>query len=440
MKQIILNPGIFLTVAASAVVYFLLAINLSKSRRVRAFLHISFTAITLIAIPGTDIFPINRLHPKWLIFPSLNTMILLAIYASVAIIVNSRFKHLLGEFLSLLSKDIFLGFLMVFLLFSGSWSAVPEISFRYSVGLVFASALAAHIGRTYSWKQLSVFLRFGNAFVAFFGLLFSIFIPSIGVNEKGWKGLLIHPNILAAFLALTIAIWFLDAIQNPRDRKLSIPIILGLFFVLIKTNSTGGLLVTAILLSLVSVMSFFKKFFKSVPFRPAFAGFVVFIVASLIISLLAFENIETVFAAFGKDLTFTGRADFWAQIIGYVQEKPLLGYGHRGFWLEPGGPASFVRTNSGFRPVEAHNGFLELTLDLGITGLILFLLSFGRSTYLAFRFALQSSSLDGLIPLLIMIFLMSSNTVESRLLTVDYIWFYYILSAAKLNTNSLHTS
>ncbi len=425
--------------AASAVIYFLLALNLSKSRRIRVFLHVAFTAITLIAIPGTNLFPINRLHPKWLIFPSLNTVILLAIYASIAIIINSRFKHLLGEFLSLLRKDIFLGFLMVLLLFSGSWSAIPEVTFRYSVGLVFASALAVHIGRTYSWKQLSVFFRFGNAFVAFLGLLFSIFIPSIGVNEKGWKGLLIHPNILAAFLALTIAIWFVEAIQNPRDRKLSIPVIIGLFFTLIKTNSTGGLLVTVILLSLITVMSFFKTFFKNVPFRLAFTGFVVFISASLIIFLLTIENIEAVFAAFGKDLTFTGRADFWAQLIGYIQEKPLLGYGHRGFWLEEGGPSSFVRTHSGFKPVESHNGFIELTLDLGITGLILFLLSFGRSTYLAFRFALQSSSLDGLIPLLIMVFLMSSNIVESRLLTVDYIWFYYILSAAKLNAKPLHT-
>ena len=328
---------------------------------------------------------------------------------------------------------------MVLLLFSGSWSAIPEVTFRYSLGLVFASALAAHIGRTYSWKQLSIFFRFGNAFVAFLGLLFSIFIPSIGVNEKGWKGLLIHPNILAAFLALTIAIWFLEAIQNPRDRKLSIPVIIGLFFTLIKTNSTGGLLVTVILLSLIIVMSFFKTFFKNVPFRLAFTGFVVFISTSLIIFLLTIENIEAVFAAFGKDLTFTGRADFWAQLIGYIQEKPLLGYGHRGFWLEEGGPASFVRTHSGFKPVESHNGFIELTLDLGITGLIFFLLSFGRSTYLAFRFALQSSSLDGLIPLLIMVFLMSSNIVESRLLTVDYIWFYYILSAAKLNAKPLHT-
>ncbi|HEY9626079.1 MAG TPA: O-antigen ligase family protein [Coleofasciculaceae cyanobacterium] len=432
MKQIILNPGVLLAIVTSGVVYFLLTFKLGENRRISSLLHVAFTTITIIAISGAEIFPFNRFHPKWIIFNSVNLVLLLIFYFAAAIVLNSKSRYLLRDFSSLLVKDICLGFFIILILFSGSWSTIPETTFRSSIALVVTSILAAHIGRSYSWKSLSVFIRFSNAFVIFVGALYSIFIPAIGTDEKGWKGALVHPNILGAFICFTIGLWFLDIIENPQDRKISVPALIGLFLVLLLTNSTGSLLNTIILITLTLIIFFFKK----LPFRQAFTGFILFMAVSLVVSLWTAENLDAIFGSFGKDTSLTGRTEFWGELVGLVLNKPFVGFGHRGFWLDKNGPAIFIKTAVGFIPDNAHNGFLEIALDLGLLGLASFVLSLIRSICLAFSFAVKSISLDAAIPVLFMVFLIISNISETNILSVNYVWFYYILIAAKLNARN----
>ena len=74
------------------------------------------------------------------------------------------------------------------------------------------------------------------------------------------------------------------------------------------------------------------------------------------------------------DATFTGRTDIWSFIYTHIQQSPILGNGFRGFWSlggaspKHGSEIEFIRTIG-----SGHNGFLDVTLDLGIVGLALLL-------------------------------------------------------------------
>jgi exopolysaccharide production protein ExoQ len=86
--------------------------------------------------------------------------------------------------------------------------------------------------------------------------------------------------------------------------------------------------------------------------------------------------------AVGKDPTLTDRTKIWAILLD-MHTNPLLGTGYEGFWIGPRlqwfwGTAGLGRIN------EAHNGYLEVYLNLGITGLFLlggFLTASYRSMY-----------------------------------------------------------
>ena len=73
--------------------------------------------------------------------------------------------------------------------------------------------------------------------------------------------------------------------------------------------------------------------------------------------------------AVGRDSTLTGRLDIWKMVLP-LTVNPLFGAGYESFWLGP--RLDKIWSNSwGERPNQAHNGYLELYLDLGWVGLAL---------------------------------------------------------------------
>ncbi|WP_158748502.1 O-antigen ligase [Acidobacterium sp. S8] len=70
--------------------------------------------------------------------------------------------------------------------------------------------------------------------------------------------------------------------------------------------------------------------------------------------------------AMGRNLTFTGRTDIWKH-ISLNTVNPIIGSGYWNFWGGPGGYA----VNESMHAIipNAHNGYVDLFLDGGITGL-----------------------------------------------------------------------
>ena len=90
-----------------------------------------------------------------------------------------------------------------------------------------------------------------------------------------------------------------------------------------------------------------------------------------------------ILALLGRDATLTGRSDIWREVWRAILKRPLLGYGFSAFWIGLKGEAFNVITMLGFVVLHAHNGFLEIMLELGGTGLASFGLSYLRACHLA---------------------------------------------------------
>lgn len=71
-------------------------------------------------------------------------------------------------------------------------------------------------------------------------------------------------------------------------------------------------------------------------------------------------------SAAGRDPTLTGRTEIWGAVLS-VHTDPLLGTGYESFWLGP--RIEKVWQAAGMTGViEAHNGYLEVYLQLGVIG------------------------------------------------------------------------
>ena len=106
----------------------------------------------------------------------------------------------------------------------------------------------------------------------------------------------------------------------------------------------------------------------------------IFIAATYILLLM---NIDLIYSFLDKDPTLTGRTEFWPYIIDYIYQRPLLGWGFAAFWI-PSNPSA-EEIPIGFGINEAHNGMLQLLLDIGVVGTAIFLFLWTRNLVMAVK-------------------------------------------------------
>lgn len=103
------------------------------------------------------------------------------------------------------------------------------------------------------------------------------------------------------------------------------------------------------------------------PVRPALVQFAVLAVLGLSIVALFFDPGGGLVQSLGKDPTLTGRREVWALVLS-LHTNPLVGTGFETFWL--GSRLDFMLHALVNLPInEAHNGWIEVYLNLGWVGL-----------------------------------------------------------------------
>src|ERR1700722_2759909 len=103
------------------------------------------------------------------------------------------------------------------------------------------------------------------------------------------------------------------------------------------------------------------------PGRPALVHFAVLGVLGFSVIALFFDPGGGLVQSLGKDPTLTGRKDIWKLVLG-LHTNPWIGTGFETFWL--GSRLEFMLNALVNLPInEAHNGWIEVYLNLGWTGL-----------------------------------------------------------------------
>lgn len=90
--------------------------------------------------------------------------------------------------------------------------------------------------------------------------------------------------------------------------------------------------------------------------------------------VIAFAFRHPIIAWMGAGSDFSTRADLWNQILDFVAIKPLQGWGWFGSWQRGEYPFTYINFLLNDRHQSALNSFFDVLLQLGIAGLLLFLL------------------------------------------------------------------
>lgn len=216
-------------------------------------------------------------------------------------------------------------------------------------------------------------------------VLATIAIPStrsgIWFGEEtlaGWHALFPHKNDMGPFLAMGFGIVLVV------DRSVLIRIAtLAVTAVMI----VGSQSVTAITTTLVLVAVWmWLQANRRVDDRVLSITMVSTLALATGAAMGARAGLPIFLEATGKDPTFSGRTDIWAATAGAIGDRPWLGYGREGLFFSPPNDLSLeLWREIGFRAPHAHNGALDLTLQVGVIGLGLWITLFASTVLSSVR-------------------------------------------------------
>lgn len=122
----------------------------------------------------------------------------------------------------------------------------------------------------------------------------------------------------------------------------------------------------------------------------------------------------------GKSPDLTNRLGIWETVIDLAAQRPAAGWGWVGYWAPWVDPYRDLITVRGVHYYQAHNAWLDVYLQLGIIGLVVFgalvVSTLGRGWSRALDLAHGRGKAIGLFPLLGTVLLVMHSLAESRLL------------------------
>ena len=207
-------------------------------------------------------------------------------------------------------------------------------------------------------------------------LLTSLILPAsrslVATNgQPGFRGTFAHKNLLGIFAVFTLSmiIAFVHNRWRPFLVAMSVVTIVG------TRSATAGSGLLAVLF-----VWFWMSAVDGQRTQVDRSFLRIMSIASLAMSfLLGIGFLSSFLDLYGKDVTFSGRTVIWDESLTTVMRQPLHGYGLGGVWSDGRSPVTAdLQQRIGFAPAHAHNGAIEILLEVGVVGLaltLIFLLS-----------------------------------------------------------------
>jgi len=161
-----------------------------------------------------------------------------------------------------------------------------------------------------------------------------------------------------------------------RRMELSLCLVLGVGIVWLLHSAHSSTPIGSLILALAA--------FGFVGFRFVDRRHLGFYLAAMAVMLgvleFAFDLHKYAIMALGRDTTLTGRTEIWQVLLNW-DINPALGVGFESFWLGEERQSKLQQFFPGLNLNEAHNGYLETYLNLGLVGLVITLLMLGAAYF-----------------------------------------------------------
>ncbi len=332
------------------------------------------------------------------------------VYLATLVLVQRSCKG----FLAAVRRDKLLFLLVALTMVSALWSDDPALTFRRSVAVMGTTLFGFYFARRFSLADQLRLLSRVFVFAAILSLLFVAILPHYGLASPefgyAWQGIFGHKNVLGETMALSVVVFIFRAVSDRRKSLRWWAAVALASLLLVMSHSSTGVAACAFTL-LVFALSPALRW----PLKKAIIFFLAVAAAAVAAGVWALNNLPYVLSLLSRDPSFTGRTTVWMVSIVMITRHPWIGYGYNEFW--PGYGSDIVVRLTGLTEMShAHNAILNLWLDLGLLGVVIFILQYLKSLWRSIVAVRYTRTVEWLWPFVFLSFLAVYGLVESVIL------------------------
>lgn len=308
-----------------------------------------------------------------------------------------------------------------------AWSVDPDTSFRRAFALGMWTMFGYYLASRYDTTELLQHLGIALGIVAVLSLATGALIPDYGresgFNGGAWRGVYTTKNVLGEMMLLAAVIFGSLARRTDRGKTLAVLGILLVVTLIVFAKATAALLIVFLLVITIPIVLMFRR-------RAALSAMICCCLLGFsAVALVASVNEQTVLNVVGKDVTLTGRTVLWEAVIQRIEDRPVLGYGYGAFWEPTTASSERVRAAVGWDAPHAHNGLLDVWLDLGLIGALSLLAAYVLALRRAWTGLRARIGIDGVWAMAFLVMLFLGNTTESSIAQSPLIWTVFVAVA-----------
>lgn len=318
---------------------------------------------------------------------------------------------------------------------SCTWSDNPSMSLRRISALACEVLAAVAIATRTSPRQF-VWFVFACTLIWFgLGLLAEIAHGALQPWQAGYrfKGIF-HPNIMSAVCAVLIMSALYLGKGAGRARRI-LQAIAGVAFVfLMLTGSRTAL--GALLLTLALVWTLTSSRTRKVALVSCFGLVIGAFGAANALGLL---SVTADWVAMGRQdnevESLSSRVPLWEELINnFASQHPIGGFGYGAFWSPP--RIYDVARSQGWNPAYAHSTYVDLLVNIGIVGIVLFLITMGLALRTAIRQEILHVNAGFGFAAMVIAFLLFDGALETTFGSTWFMSFFAICAVCLLLTST----
>lgn len=350
-------------------------------------------------------------------------LLFFVIYLITFILLVLRWKKVI----QVIPKSKLIWLLLVLAVLSFFWSDQPAITQVRVIALIGTLLFPLYLASRYSLKEQLELLAwaFGIAIISSIFLIVAVrsYGRMGGIHFGSWRGIYNHKNVLGKVMVPSAIVFLLLALKAKKHTWI---LWCGFFLslVLIKRSNSSTALVNVLILFIELWLLRIVRWRYHLMI-PALMGLsIITIVAYILLT----TNAAAIASALGKDLTLSGRTNFWPLVLDKIWERPLLGYGFGAFWWGFQGQSAYIWYAISFKAPNSHNGYLDLCLELGFVGLSIYLMEYIRNFWKSLVYIRKVKTSEGFWPIIYLTYIVLCNLTESTLIIQNN--FFFVLQVA----------
>jgi exopolysaccharide production protein ExoQ len=315
------------------------------------------------------------------------------------------------------------------------WSDFPFVAFKRWIKILGHPVMALILFTEPDPQEAFVRLMKRSAYVLVpMSILFIKYYPALGRGFDIWTGGATNGGINMSknelgWMCMILGLFFFWHLlqtlrtEKSRARRNELLLIGGflcmIWWLLFKADSATSLI--SLLVGMLIVALLGLRFVN----KRLIGLYVIFAIIGLVMAQLTTGIFGHLVDLTGHNTTLAGRSELWSELLA-LQTNPIFGVGFESFWL--GDRLKLLWGKHWWQPNEAHNGYLETYLNLGLVGLFL-LLGVIIATYRRACLELLRNFQFGRFRLGFLAAVVVLNWTEANFKGLSPIWFVFYIIA-----------